>query len=542
MNKSLRRLLSILFPLMILWTLFLVLFFHNTWSLRATKEFPLPNIVFLLIGGVFLTLLFYLDAKSGKKIEEFLCKHVRVILPVSLILLLIWQLYSSYGGFFLSGWDTSVIHQAVYAEHVHDYSQINHGYFSWFPNNMLLVWTFKVVAKASAWIGYDNWEYSLIVFQCLIDVFTLWLLYRVSFDLTKSHSLTFLIYFTAYLSVGLSPWFMVAYSDATGFLLPILIIRLHQLIHRAGTKKSAYVWSVLLGIVSLAAYYLKPQLFICFIAIALTEIWCLLGKRTKRCLAEFAKKAGLCLIGVLIFFVFYHKVVIPTLHLETNPNTTTGWQHYLMMGLNTETNGVYSLDDYNFTQSFPSNQERNRADLQEAGRRIKEMGIGGLIRHLSQKQLVNYGDGTFGWDNEGSFFTEEPEWADNAISPFIRSLIKPDGSGYNLFLSAKQLIWIPMLFLMLFVFIYPEKESYQNGNSALMVMTMSVLGLTLFELLFEARARYLFCYVPLFAVLSGWGTRNLFHLIQKHFPGKKAGARPAANDTPEKTENSHETN
>ena len=522
MNKSLRRFLSIIFPLMILWTLFLVLALHGVWTLRGSKEFPLPNIVYLLIGGLLLTAVFCLNAKAGKKTEEFLGKRARVILPVSLILLLIWQLYACYGGFFLSGWDTSVIHQAVNAERLGDYSQIDHGYFSWFPNNMLLVWTFKVVAKVAGKVGFDNWEYALVVFQCVIDVLTIWLVYRVSYDLTKSHRISFLIYFTAYLSVGISPWFIVAYSDATGFLLPMLIIRLHQLIHRAGTKKSAYVWSGLLGLVSIAGYYLKPQLFICFIAIALTEIWCLLGTRTKQCLLEFAKKASLCMAGVLLFVVFYHKVVIPTLHFETNPNTTTGWQHYLMMGLNTETNGVYSLDDVLFTRSFPSNEERNRADLQEAKRRIKEMSVGGLIRHFSQKQIVNYGDGTFGWDNEGSFFAEEPEWADNALSPVIRSLIKPDGSGYNFFLSYKQIIWITMLFLMLFVFIYPEKEPFRNGNSALMVMTMSILGLTLFELLFEARARYLFCYAPVYAVLSGWGARNLWCLIKKHLPGENS--------------------
>lgn len=512
---------------MIVWTLFLVLFLRNAWTLRGTKAFPLPDIVYLLGGTIFLALVFFLNAKVGEKTEAFLGKHTRVILPVSLLLLLIWQLYACYGGFFLSGWDTSVIHQAVNAERIHDYSQIDHGYFSWFPNNLMLVWTFKVVAKVAGWFGIGNWEYALVAFQCVIDVFTIWLVYRVSYDLTKSRKLSFFIYFTAYLCVGISPWFIVAYSDATGFLIPILIIRLHQLIHRSDTKKITYVWCGLLGIVALAGYYLKPQVFISFIAIALTEIWCLLGKRSKENFVKFGKKAGVCLVGILCFFVFYSKILIPSLHFEINPNTTTGWQHYLMMGLKTETNGVYSLDDVLFTRSFATNEERNRADLQEAKRRIKEMGIGGLIRHFSQKQLVNFGDGTFGWDNEGSFFAEEPEWAANALSPLIRSLIEPEGSGYDLFLSFKQLIWIPMLFLLLFVFLYPEKEYFANGNSSIMVMTMSILGLTLFELLFEARARYLFCYAPVFAVLSGWGARNLWCLIQKHLP---------------KTENSNEAN
>ncbi len=36
-------------------------------------------------------------------------------------------------------------------------------------------------------------------------------------------------------------------------------------------------------------------------------------------------------------------------------------------------------------------------------------------------------------------------------------------------------------------------------------MLLSVVGLTLFELLFEARARYLFTYVPIYILLALYG-------------------------------------
>ena len=217
-------------------------------------------------------------------------------------------------------------------------------------------------------------------------------------------------------------------------------------------------------------------------------------------------------IGIMAFFVLYNNIVIPTLHFQRDTDSTIGWQHYFMMGLNVSRDGVYSDEDYVFTKSFSTNEERNEANLQEAKKRIKELGIGGLFQHLSRKQLVNYGDGTFAWNVEGNSFAGDPEWAYNGISDFVRSFIKPDGINYNWFISFKQLIWIMVLFLLLFVFVYPRRMS-SYGDNCIIVLAMSIIGLTIFELLFEARARYLFCYAPLFVILSGWGLRNIYSLI-----------------------------
>ena len=116
-------------------------------------------------------------------------------------------------------------------------------------------------------------------------------------------------------------------------------------------------------------------------------------------------------------------MILPALHFQRDADKAFGWQHYLMMGLNNSTDGAWSEDDYYFTQTFSTNNERNEANIQEAKRRIKEMGIGGLLQHLCRKQLVNYGDGTFAWNVEGKSFSGDPEWAQNRISDFIRSHI-----------------------------------------------------------------------------------------------------------------------
>jgi ABC-type Na+ efflux pump permease subunit len=51
----------------------------------------------------------------------------------------------------------------------------------------------------------------------------------------------------------------------------------------------------------------------------------------------------------------------------------------------------------------------------------------------------------------------------------------------------------------------------------MMILIAAILGLTIFELLFEARARYLYCYAPVYAILGVLGLRQLFWRLSVGF-------------------------
>ncbi len=515
MNKTFRWIVVRIYVLMFLWTLFLVFGMQHVFNFTHSKTFPLENAGFFIIGVAGIVLLFQINTHYGKQIESFLQKNHRLILLISLGVFLAWQIYACYGGYFLSEWDTGVIRETVRLQVNRDYAYLDNGYFSMYPNNMLLVWIFTGVVRLAAFVGYMNWKFSLVVFQCLIDAVSMWLVYRVTIDLTNNQRTAFLTYSTAVLLVGISPWFIVAYSDATGILFPVLIIRLYQLSLKSEKNAAKALWSIILGFVSLAGFFIKPQILIAFIAVILAEVFCLFGKGHRRRLSGFSIRTMCYAAGIIIFFVSYNYMILPALHFQRDADKAFGWQHYLMMGLNNSTDGAWSEDDYYYTQTFSTNNERNEANIQEAKRRIKEMGIGGLLQHLCRKQLVNYGDGTFAWNVEGKSFSGDPEWAQNRISDFIRSHIKPEGKNYSWFIASKQLIWVMVLFFQLFVFVHSKGTRLYDGDSSTIIITlaMSIIGLTIFNLLFEARARYLFCYAPLFVILFGCGVRNVYRLI-----------------------------
>ena len=62
------------------------------------------------------------------------------------------------------------------------------------------------------------------------------------------------------------------------------------------------------------------------------------------------------------------------------------------------------------------------------------------------------------------------------------------------------MIWLAVLAVGIFSIFRKEKE--------VAVIMLSVIGLTVFELLFEARARYLYTYTPFYILLAAIGIQH----------------------------------
>lgn len=179
-----------------------------------------------------------------------------------------------------------------------------------------------------------------------------------------------------------------------------------------------------------------------------------------------------------------------------------GVAHFLMMGLNTDTDGSFSEEDADFSASFQTGAERSRADLKRASGRMKQMGFGGYLRHLYRKMLMTFHDGTFGWWVEGTFYSPAVESPNMTISPALKSLYYRGGTRHEFYKLAAQLAWMTVLLL---------TEGYgllsigKPGKFETDVLKLSIIGMIFFLMLFESRARYLFMYVPLFSILAGLG-------------------------------------
>lgn len=301
-----------------------------------------------------------------------------------------------------------------------------------------------------------------------------------------------------FMLIGISPWVSIPYSDSMGLLFPILILDIY--INRKNQKKIFVPW-LEIAILSFIGYKIKPQIFIVFIAILMVE--CInIFKEKKKIKKDIFRRLAAVIIGIVCAGLV-SQAAVSSMNFYIDKNKTFNMQHFLMMGMNPDTMGVYSGEDVGFSMSFETADARDKANMDMALERIKNMGIVGVSKQLVRKTLTNYYDGTFCWGGEGSFFLNVLEEKNTPICSFARSLyytrsLYYKGNYYAVWANFEQMIWLTVLLISIFS-IFADKSSDKE------VIMLAIIGLTLFELIFEARARYLYTYVPLYIVLAIYG-------------------------------------
>lgn len=178
--------------------------------------------------------------------------------------------------------------------------------------------------------------------------------------------------------------------------------------------------------------------------------------------------------------------------------------HFLAMGQNDITNGVYSTDDvlYSIKNGMTDNLKIFRF-------RISNRSFVENVKFFSKKNLINYNNGTFSWGIEGNFYNKVGK-SNSKLTNLLRNYYFKEGKYYKYFIQISQFVWI---FLLCFTpFIYKHK----NSKIELVIM-LSITGITLFLLLFEARARYLYCYSPVFVLCGILGFNNIKTYIRKRW-------------------------
>ena len=149
--------------------------------------------------------------------------------------------------------------------------------------------------------------------------------------------------------------------------------------------------------------------------------------------------------------------------------------------------------------------------------------LAGLTKFLAKKAMTNFGNGTYAWGVEGVFYYEIPEEKIPTVSPFLRSCFYSYGENYPTFATFQQYLWLIILMGNFgIIFIIQDKKM----RSDMAVPVLALIGLTMFEMIFEARARYLFNYSPLFILTAAIGWYAIFKKTVSLINNKKNLSRP----------------
>lgn len=406
-----------------------------------------------------------------------------------------------------NGWD--VLSCLTSADELY-YGYPDGWYLSIFPNNgLMILWDYLNII-----IGYGLSIDDINTVLLHSTVFMVDMTFLVSYLVSKRFLCAKgrLVFISLSLLLFLfSPWLTVPYTDALGMFFPMLALFFYLKHREADTEWKRWLFAVLLALSGTIAYLFKTTAVIMIIAICLIHLFTSYQSFFKRVLTVLLTIAIIfaCTSGFtqLMYALMQGEVTPETVDRDSFPAT-----HYLMMGLSVqdEDYGRYCEEDVQLTASVEGKANKIKLNLEIYKERMAQMGFWGYLEFLAHKMAYTFNNGHFSFGYEGTFITETP-YSSSDLGATLQQLYILDSPVRYLYDLIANAIWLIVLVLISISCLV--KRSYWDNGIA--VLRLCVLGLALFLMLFETRARYLFWCAPTFALLASMGAMALPSLKRK---------------------------
>ncbi len=481
----------------------------------------LPNLALIWVSAAALIALsawiFFAARKKETKQTAMSDKRFIAILSACFGGVLLLQAVIAGCIYFRTGWDVGLVigtaeQMAKNDSRVLATDGFAHWYFSAYQNNLTLVYLMLPLAKLAGLFTTKGIDFTLVGVSVLIVCASVYLATLCVYKITKSRLTTVVSMGIGVLLVALCPWMIVTYSDTFAMIFPVFAVFAYLYIKHPFWKPFAIAASALLG------YLIKPTVLILFIAFLLIKLcrWtvCLLQRKCNW------KQLGIscaALASAVALFVLANVTVKLIDQTDYDENAAFGSAHFLMMGANESTNGVFSQADVDFSASMPDPKTRSQENINVFFERVKDMGGTGFFKHLVSKNLLTYNDGLFFWGGEGNFYISA-EQSDNSVAHFLQSVyysndIEPSYHAY--YATFAQMLWLTVLLCVCI-------GTFGKRSKGELLISITLLGVSCFLLLFECRSRYLYLFCPLFVILAGVGLHKasvIFGQIRERIAG-----------------------
>lgn len=479
------------------------------------RDYAIFSFIFFIIAAVIGILLILIICPRFKISKNN--KLTKFIVFASIILFIL-QMFVVYGKFFIAGWDVNWLMLSTNRD---DY------YFSIYPNNLFLKSlvlfgsnTIKAIPNLTNTfinICYQHFEGSKFLqnldtqraadcINYVIFVIINCILVNISVALTslitnklKNSGIAKIVYVFTAIFVGLMPWILVPYSDMFAMFFATLILYFYI------CKNNDTIRWTGIAVATVIGFNIKPTVIFCPIAIILVEICKLVNSNHKSFQINKYIKPTIVAGCAFILCIGLTNVVKDNSGLNTDKNKQFTSYHYLMMGLNPDTLGFWNQEDVDISQNCKNIEERETQNITEINKRINNFGFLGLAKMFSKKSVLNYSDGTFMWGLDGG-----PNFCTFQIG---KNLIA--NAIYDYYYYPAQILWF-MILIGCMLCLYIKKKPKE-----LNVMSMSLIILSIFIMIFECGSRYLILYLPYFIIMSCFGWNNLSGIIQRKFKKNK---------------------
>lgn len=448
--------------------------------------------------------------KQKKRIYE-----VKEFGKLPILILLVIQIFVVYHIFFYVGWDVQYLYEAAHQMLSGGLSDFSQSYFATNPNNVVMLAINIAFQFLGNIIGINGYILMAFVGIILVDLAIYWSCKVVELICGKT-IITWCVFGILVILIGLSPWIMVPYSDVYSICLPILSVYLYLLFVEKGTEIG---WKEYISVYipTIIGALLKPTNIIIGIAIGIVHLFRTISQKGQW------KKLGRFFVSIMLVAgacMLVRQGIYATLDYEPNEYRAKTVMHYMLIGSNADSGGNYNWEDNDYTDSFPTAKEKNQADWALVKQRYQQMGLRGMIKHFTIKTDYNFNMGILGWGKEPDFINFKLE-NNTFIAKFLRNLYYPNekyvndrsfgegGKYFYIYAMITQVIWILVLVGCWLSCLWGLLTKLSINNNATIIM-LATIGITIFVTIFETNARYLFSYVPTFAVLFAISMKKIY--------------------------------
>ena len=479
------------------------------------------NYVFVLGWLLVFGLLFWKRKAIAKllRLDSGLKVTKRTLLIASVVLFVV-QLIVAKAIHFQVGWDVKYMWEMATQFLEGEVSSFYSRYIITNPNN-IFIYAYNIFFL---WLGEKlslDGYILFIVFGILCANLSCYLVGITTYRFTGKSIPAYVAYGISVALMGLSPWITVPYTDTLSLWVSVLILDLYVIFR----KKEGNLFLKVLILFSLGSvgYFFKPiNLFVC-LAIVIVEVFHFSKEKWN------VKKIGIVFLA-LVVVAFGTKLVQKGVWKAVDYTPDDRYEkpatYYLMLGNNPQLGGVYNtVDDY-YISGFYDIDQKKEESMKLLKERLSDMGVRGYLSLLVRKMDVDFNSGLFGWGKEADFVYELYS-TDSSFDHFLRNIyyvgedsacfswldqrnlcFPEDGNYFQVLAVGTQGVWILVLFMCgVYGFYMLKRKESRPGED---VLSVAILGMILYLILFETNARYLISMLPLFFVMAGVGCSGLF--------------------------------
>lgn len=463
------------------------------------QNYPIVSIILGLALAGAITFLYFKLFRKKTKHKLAIWKEV-LIVSIAIILLFLVGLYIINKLEVRPDWDYGALYEAATTK----LRQGNFGewtnYISNFPFQIFLAYLYVFYLKIVG--GIFEPHYALMLLNLLFIIGTIIIFYFSIRKLLGARKAIFsLVFFVLFSPILLySPIF---YSDTISMFFVAVCFFLSLFICDSELKISKrIILSLLFGLALFCGFQIKATSAI--VAIAVIIFIALIQKKFIGRKAALISAASVVAVMAPLMLVVSHvrsSIVDPELEI---PKT-----HWLMMGL--KDYGGWNGEDYELITmpGLSTRDELVNRQVTEIKSRFGNYGPIGYIGFLLKKLSFTWGDGTY-------YVSEKLSRGPSHPDSTIYQIVAKNGQhnqAYRVIMNAMQFMLLALVCIGAYL--------TRHDRSAISIIKLSIIGLTLFLLAWETRSRYLINYLPLLLIFAAYTLDQMPQQIPKLIKAKQ---------------------